>query len=91
MGEIVEMRPGQTSETILEFVRRKEVATTREVAYRFALGMVRAAHELAALRRSGDLVSAPAKDRESLNGAVRMNEWRLAAKPPAPLHLRSGA
>lgn len=80
MAEIVELRPGQQSETILAFIQRKEVATTKEVAYRFGLSMLGAGRKLGNLRRLGELVSAPTADRD---GAVRMNEWRIASRPPA--------
>lgn len=49
-----------------------QVATTLEVSNRFGLSMCRAHVVLAALRRSGQLASAPT---ESSYGAMRRRDW----------------
>lgn len=77
MGEVIQLRQNQQTETLLDFLRRKGAATTYEVANRFGLSMQHAFTELSDLRRAGVLASAPTKNR---NGAVRMNEWRIASE-----------
>lgn len=81
MAEIIPLGQRNATETLAEFVRREGAVTTAAVAHRFGWDTKRAYAELAALRKSGVLISKHENRGASIqDGGGRQCGWRIATE-----------
>lgn len=77
MAEIIPLGQTNSSETLIEFIRREGSVTTDAVAYRFGWDRKQAFKELSALRKSGHIVSRNESYSTGETGG-RINGWQVA-------------
>ncbi len=77
MAEIIPLGQNNSSETLVEFIRREGSVTTDAVAYRYGWDRKQAFKELSALRKSGQIVS-QTENYSTGEAGGRINGWKIA-------------